>query len=134
LLVQAHDHLLDTEGERQKGVFSGLTVFGDSGFEFTSGGGNHENGDIGLGSSGNHVFDEISMSGGIDNGEDVFFGFELPESDVDGDTSFSFSFELVEDPGVFEGRLTHLGGFFLEFFDSSLINTTALENQMSSGG
>jgi hypothetical protein len=134
LLIQTDNHLFDTQSEGQQGVFSGLSIFGNTSFEFTSGGGNHENGTIGLGSTSNHVLDEISMSGGINDGEDILTGFELPESDIDGDTSFSFGFELVQDPGVFERSLTHFGGFLLELFDSSFINTSALEDQVSSGG
>jgi len=59
-------------------VFSGLSVFGDTGFEFSVGGGNHQNSDIGLRSSGDHVFNEISVSWGINDGEGVFFGLEFP--------------------------------------------------------
>jgi len=55
-----------------------------------------------LRSSGNHVLDEISMSWGIDDGEVVFGGFEFPEGDIDGDTSFSLGLEFVEHPGIFE--------------------------------
>jgi len=46
-------------------VFSGLSVFGNTGFEFSLGGGNHKDSDIGLRGSGDHVFDEISVSWGI---------------------------------------------------------------------
>ena len=61
-------------------------------------------------------------------------GLELPESDIDGDTTFTFSLEFVEDPSVFEGTFTHFLGFLLELFNSSLIDTTALVDQMTSGG
>jgi hypothetical protein len=59
-------------------VFSGLSFFGNSGFEFSGGGSNHEDTDIGLRGSGNHVFDEISMSGSIDDGEAIFVSLEFP--------------------------------------------------------
>ena len=39
-----------------------------------------------LGSSGDHVLDEVTMSGSIDDGDIVLGGLELPESDIDGDT------------------------------------------------
>ena len=71
-------------------MFSGLTIFGDTSFEFTSWGGNHKNGNIGLRGTGNHIFDEISVSWGINDGEVIFGGFELPKGDIDGDTSLSF--------------------------------------------
>ena len=60
-----------------------------------------------------------------------FVGFELPESDIDGDTSFTFSLEFVEDPSIFEGTFTHFLGFLLELLDCSLIDTSALIDQMT---
>jgi len=84
-------------------VLSGLSIFGNSGFKFSSGGSNHKNGNIGLRSSGNHVFDEISMSGSINDGETEFFGLKFPEGNIDGDSSFSFSLKFVQYPSVFEG-------------------------------
>jgi hypothetical protein len=59
-------------------MFSGLSILGNTGFEFSGRGGNHQHGDIGLRSSSNHVFDEISMSWGINNGEIIFFGLKFP--------------------------------------------------------
>jgi hypothetical protein len=82
--------------------------------------------------TGNHVLDEISVTWGINDGEDGLGSLELPESDIDGDTSFSFGLELIENPGVLEGTLTHFGGFLFELFDGSLIDTTALEDQVTS--
>jgi hypothetical protein len=132
-LVNNDDHLLDTEGEGKESVLTGLTVLGDTGFEFSLSGGNDEDGTIGLGGSSDHVLDEITMSGGINDGEEVLWRFELPESNIDGDTTLTFSLELVEHPGVLEGTLTHILGLLLELFNSSLINTTTLVNQVTSG-
>lgn len=132
-LVGADDHLLDTEGESKESVLSGLTILGDTGFELTLWRGNHEDSAIGLGGSGNHVLNEISVSWGIDNGEVVLGGFEFPEGDIDGDTSFSLSLQLVQDPSVLEGTLTEFVGFLLELFDGSLIDTTAFVDQVTSG-
>lgn len=122
--VHADDDLFDSKSEGEESVFFGLSVFGDTGFEFSLGGGNHEDSTIGLRGSGNHVFDEISMSGGINNGDVEFFGFEFPKSNINGDTSFSFGLEFVEHPSVFERSFTHFVGFFFEFFDLSFIDTT----------
>jgi len=133
-LVNSNDELFDTEGESEKSVFSGLTVLGDTGFKFTDTSGDDEDGAIGLGSTGDHVFDEISVTWGIDDGDFVFFGLEFPESDIDGDTSFSFGLKFVQDPGVFKGTFAHLGGFFLELFDGSLVDTTTFVDQMTGGG
>ena len=56
---------------------TGLVVtLGDGGGEVTVGG-NHEKGDISLGGTGNHVLDEISMTGGIDDGVVLSGGEEL---------------------------------------------------------
>ena len=38
-------------------------------------------------------------------------GLELPESDIDGDTTLTLGLELVENPGIFEGALAQLGSF-----------------------
>lgn len=101
-LVAADDHLLDTKGEGKEGVFSSLSVLGDTSLELSHGGSDHEDGTVGLRSSGDHVLDEISVAGGVNDGEVVFGGFELPKGDIDGDTSFPLGLELVHDPGVFE--------------------------------
>ena len=48
------------------------------------------------------------MSWGIDDGDVVLGSLELPESDIDGDTTFTLGLQLVEDPSVLERSLTHL--------------------------
>lgn len=133
-LVEADDHLLDTQSEGQESVFSGLTILGDTSFEFTLGGSNHKNSNISLGGTSNHILDEISVTGGIDDGEVIFSSFELPEGNIDGDTSFSFSFKLVQNPSVLERTLTSFSGFLFELFDDSLIDTTALVDQVTGSG
>jgi len=132
-LVAADDHLLDSHGEGEKSVFSGLSFFGPSGLEFSRWGSDHEDGDISLGGTSDHVLDEISMSWGINDGEDGGGGLEFPESDINGDTSFSLGLEFIENPSVLEGGFTHLFSFFLELGNGSLINTTALVDKMTSG-
>lgn len=131
--VGTDDHLLDTEGEGEEGMFSGLAVFGDTGFELSFGGGDHEDGNIGLGSSCDHVFDEVSVARGVDDGEVVFGGLELPKGNVDGDTPFSFGFEFVKHPGVFERSLSRFGRFLFELGNGSFIDTSTLVNQVSGG-
>ena len=93
-LVDTNDQLLDTKGEGQEGVFTGLTVLGDTSFEFTDTSGNNEDSAIGLGGTGNHVLDEITVTWGVNDGDIVLVGFELPESNIDGDTTFTFSLKL----------------------------------------
>ena len=41
----------------------------------------------------------------------VLGGLELPEGDIDGDTTLTLGLELVKNPGVLEGTLTELSGF-----------------------
>ena len=67
-LVNSDDELLDTQSVGEKGVFSGLSVLGDSSFEFSNTGSDNQNGAIGLRGSSNHVLDEISVAWGVDDG------------------------------------------------------------------
>lgn len=133
-LVDGNDQLSNTEGEGQQGVLSGLTVLGDTSFEFTDTGGDDQDGAIGLGSTSDHVLDEISVTGGVNDGDIVSGGLELPQGDVDGDTSLSLGLELVKNPCVLEGGLAQLGGLLLELFDGSLVDTTTLVDQVTGGG
>lgn len=133
-LVDTDDQLLDTESEGKQGMLTGLSVLGDTGFELTSTGGDDQHGTIGLRCSGNHVLDEITMSRGIDDSHVVLAGFELPQGDIDGDTTFTFGLQFVQYPGVLEGALTHFLGFLLELFDRTLVDTTAFVDQMAGSG
>ena len=74
------------------------------------------------------------MSGSINDGHVVLGGLELPESDVDGDTSLTLGLQLVQHPGVLEGALAGLLGLLLELLDGPLVNASALVDQMTSGG
>jgi len=126
--------LLDTKGEGQESVFSGLTILGDTSFEFTNTSGDDEDSAISLGGTCDHVLDEITVTWGVNDGDVVFVGLEFPESNIDGDTTFTFGLEFVQNPGVFEGTFTHFLGFLLELFDSSLVDTTALVDQVTGSG
>ena len=64
-LVDGNDELLDTEGVGEQSVLTGLAILGDTSLELTSTGGNDENSAIGLGSTSNHVLDEVTVTGGI---------------------------------------------------------------------
>mmetsp|Transcript_27945 Transcript_27945/g.32873 ORF Transcript_27945/g.32873 Transcript_27945/m.32873 type:complete len:284 (+) Transcript_27945:509-1360(+) len=133
-LVKGDDHLLDTEGEGKKSVLTGLALSGPTTLETTGGGVDDENGNISLGSTSDHVLDEITMSGGINDSEGVLGGLELPEGDINGDTTLALGLEVIKDPGVLEGLLAQLGGFLLELLDGTLVNTSALVDQMTGGG
>ena len=56
--------------------------------------------------SGDHVLDEVTMSGGINDGDIVLGSLELPQGNVDGDSSLTLGLQLVQDPGVLEGSLS----------------------------
>jgi len=133
-LVASDDDLPDTEGESEEGVLSGLTVLGDTGLEFTGTGSDDKDGTVGLGSTGDHVLDEISVSRGINDGDHVPGGLELPEGNVNGDTSLSLGLQFVEHPCVLERGLAQLGSFLLKLLDRSLVDTTTFVNQVTSGG
>jgi hypothetical protein len=46
----------------------------------------------------------------------------------------SLGLELVHDPGVLEGTLTRLGGLLLELLNGSLVDTTALVDEVTGRG
>jgi hypothetical protein len=133
-LVDQDDELLDTKGVGKEGVLTSLSVGSDTGLELTSGRGNDEHSAIGLGGTSNHVLDEITMSGGINDGEVVLRSLELPQGDIDGDTTFALCLELVQHPRILEGGFTHLLGFLLELLNGTLVNTTALVDQVTGSG
>ena len=113
-LVDSNDELLNTKGVGEESVLTSLAILGDTSLELTSTGGNDENGAIGLGSTSDHVLDEITVTGSINNSDVVLGGLELPESDIDGDTTLTLSLEFVKDPCVLEGTLAEFGGFLLD--------------------
>ena len=45
------------------------------------------------------------MSGSVDDGDVVLGSLELPECDIDGDTTLTLGLQLVHDPCVLEGAL-----------------------------
>lgn len=133
-LVDGNNELLDTEGVGEQSVLTGLAILGDTSLELTSTGGNDEDSAISLGGTSDHVLDEITMTGGIDDGDVVLGSLELPEGDIDGDTTLTLGLELVKNPGILEGTLTELSGFLLELLDGTLVDTTALVDQVTGSG
>jgi len=132
-LVDTDNHLLNTEGEGEESVLAGLSLLSDTGLELTSSGGDDEDGNIGLGGSSNHVLDEITMAWGVNNGKAEFLRLEFPESNVDGDTTFTLGLQFVEYPCVLKGAFAHFSCFFLEFLDGTFVNATTLVDKMASG-
>ena len=129
-LVDGDDELLDTEGVGEQSVLTSLTILGDTSLELTSTSGNDENGAVGLRGTSDHVLDEVTVTRGVDHGNVVSWGFELPESNVDGDTTLTLGLQLVKNPRILEGTLSELGSFLLELLDGTLVNTTALVDQV----
>ena len=110
-LVKSDDELLNTEGESKQSVLTGLAILGDTSLELTSTSGNDEHGAVGLGGTSDHVLDEVTVTRSVDDGDIVLGSLELPEGNVDRDTTLTLGFELVEHPRVLEGALAQLGGF-----------------------
>ena len=71
-LVDGDDELLDTESEGEESVLASLAVLGDTGLELTSAGGDDEDGAVSLGSTGDHVLDEVTVAGGVDDLESTY--------------------------------------------------------------
>ena len=53
---------------------------------------------------------------------------EFIQGDVDGDSSFSFSFEVIKNPGIFERSFSFFVGFFLVFLENSFFDSTQFIN------
>jgi hypothetical protein len=133
-LVDGDDELTHTKGVGEQGVLTSLAILGDTSLELTSTGSDNENSAVGLGSTSDHVLDEITVTGSINDGDIVLGSLELPESDINSDTTLTLSLQLVEDPSVLERTLAELGGFLLELLDGTLVDTTALVDQVTGGG
>merc|ERR1712002_244329 len=133
-LVDTDDELLDSQGVGEKSMLAGLAFLGNTSFELTSTGGDDEHTAIGLGGSGDHVLDEIPVARGVDDGDVIVFGLELPQGNIDSDTTLALGLELVQHPGIFEGALAHLLGFLLELLDDTLVDAAAFVDEMAGGG
>ena len=66
-LIDSDNKLSHTKGEGEEGMLASLAVLGDTCLELTSTASNDENGTISLGSSCDHVFDEVAVSGGVND-------------------------------------------------------------------
>ena len=66
-LVDGDDELTHTEGEGEEGVLAGLAILGDTSLELTGTTGNDEDSAVGLRGTGDHVLDEVTVTGGVDD-------------------------------------------------------------------
>lgn len=73
------------------------------------------------------------MAWGVNDCAAVLLGLEFVESDVDGDTSVSLGLEFVQNPSVGKRSFSLGFGLFLIFLKSSLVESSALDNEMSGG-
>ncbi len=87
-----------------------------------------------LGGSGDHVLDEVTVSGSVDDGEVELVGVELLVCDIDGNSSLPLLFESVHDPCEVEGSLSFLLCLFLVFLDDVGVDCTGLEQDPSGKG
>jgi len=119
------DHVVDTKGPGKEGVLLGLR-------HDTVGGGDDENGSVGLAGTGDHVLNEVPVARSVDDGDVPVRGLELGMSDVNCDTALPLLLKPVHDPSELEGLtlLTHL----LELLDDVLRNVLAVEQEPSDGG
>jgi len=138
-LVDTDDDLLDTQQVDETGVLTGLTLdltglvvtLLDGGGKVTISG-DHDHGDISLGGTGNHVLDEISVAGGIDDGVVVIISEELLGGDGDGHTTLTLFLLTVHVESEGERTLTETFGLLLELFQFTLGDTTESEDEVTS--
>merc|ERR1712000_578575 len=75
-----------------------------------------------------------TMTWSVNDGDEVLRGLELPEGDINGDTTLTFGLQLVQNPGILEGALAQFSSFLLELLDGTLVDTSALVDQVTGGG
>ena len=140
-LVDADDELLDTEKVDETRMLAGLALdltgfvvtFLDRGGEVAVGG-HHEKRDVGLRGAGDHVFDEVSVARGVDDGVVPVVGEELLGGAGDGHTTLALFLLAVHVEREREGRLAERISFGAELFDLALGDASELENKAPGGG
>ncbi len=125
-LVDVDDEFLHTEHASEEGVFLGLCVD-------TVVGRTEQHSGVGLGSTGDHVLHEVTVTGRVDDGPVVLRGEELLVSDVDGDSTLALFLEPVHDVGETESGLTLLSGELLVLLNDVSLNVTGVEEETTNG-
>ena len=54
---------------------------------------------------------KLKQPGLLTDSHVITWSFELPEGDIDGDTTLTLGLELVQNPGILERTLAQLSGF-----------------------
>lgn len=67
---------------------------------------NNEDGEVGLGHSGNHIGDEVSVTRSVEDGKACLLGFERHSGDVDRYAAVSLFVCLVHEPRKGERRFS----------------------------
>ena len=140
-LVDSNHDLLDSEELDEAGVLAGLALdltglvvtLLDGGGEVTVSR-DHEHTDIGLGGTGNHVLDEVTVTRGVNDGVVVVIGEELLGGTLDGHTTLTLVLLGVHVESEGERTLTETLGLFLELGHGTLLDTSELEKETASGG
>merc|ERR1711881_381392 len=126
-LVDAHDELLDAEKVDETSVLTGLALdltglvvaLLDSGNEVTVGG-HHEHTNISLGGTGDHVLDEVTVTGGIDHGVVPMVGEELLRGAGDGHAALALLLLPVHEKGEGERALAETVSLILQLLQLTL--------------
>ena len=82
-----------------------LPAPGDAGFKVTSSSSNSQNSTVSLGGACNHVFDEVSVSRDISDGNTALAGLRFSQGERAMVIPCTVSFQFVQDPDVLEGAL-----------------------------
>ena len=77
-------------------MLASLTILGNTGLEPTRCGINDEHTAVGLGGASDHVFDKVAVAWGVNDCAVVLGCLELPQSNVDGNTTLALSLQLVK--------------------------------------
>ncbi|VCX38347.1 unnamed protein product [Gulo gulo] len=95
-------------------MLTGLPILGDTCFKFTNSSSISEDSTVSLRCACHHVFDKVSVSWGINDSHIIVAGLKFPQGDINGDTTFMFSFQFIQDPGILEA-LSHPAASFSYF-------------------
>ena len=72
------------------------------------------------------------MTRSINNRKEVLLSLELPQRNINSNTTLTLSLHLIQHPSVFERTLTNIVSFLLKTLNCTLINTSTSINQMTS--
>jgi hypothetical protein len=140
-LVDSDNQLLDSEQVDEQGVlaglalhFSGLQVSLGNGGDKVSVGGHHQQGNVGLGRSSDHVLDEISVSRSINDGVVLGLSEELLGGASNGHSALALVLLTVHVKGKGKGALSESVGFLAQLLHLALVDSSEIEDQTTSGG